>query len=451
MTTSGRPAAAPPREYRFPKVERATLPNGVMIAVAPMPRLPLVTVLALVDAGAAKEPAGSEGVASLTPRALVEGTVPRDGTTLALDAERLGSGLERSCDWDDVMVHMTVLPSHLNRAMALLGEVVREPAFTPRDVERLRAERLADLLQQQVEPRSLADDKFSAFLYAPRSRYALPPDGSSPTVTALTADVARAFHRARYVPDMLTLIIVGDVTTEDAFRMAEASVGAWRGVAAGVPAFDDQVRTNGRRVHIVAKPEAPQTELRVGHRGVPRGHPAYFPVVVMNALLGGLFSSRINLNLRERNAFTYGARSSFEWRRGAGPFVVSTAVKTDVTGAATREILSEIAKIREEPVTSDELSLATAYLDGVFPIRYETTQSVAQAIAIARTFNLADDYFTRYRERVRAVTAEDVQRAAVAHLDPDQLIVVAVGDANAVRAPLEALGAGPVHVEETSA
>lgn len=451
MTTSRRPAAAPPREYRFPNVERATLSNGVTIAVAPMPRLPLVTVLALVDAGAAMEPAGNEGIASLTARALVEGTVRRDGATLTLDAERLGSGLESSCDWDDVMVHMTVMPSHLNRALTLLGEVVTEPAFTPRDVERLRAERLADLLQQQVEPRSLADDKFSEFLYARRSRYALPPDGSSATVTALTADVVRAFHRARYVPGMLTLIVVGDVTTEDAFRMADASVGAWRGVAAGVPPLDDQVRTSGRRVHIVAKSEAPQTELRVGHRGVPRGHPDYFPVVVMNALLGGLFSSRINLNLRERNAFTYGARSSFEWRRGAGPFVVSTAVKTDVTGAATREILSEIVKIREELVTSEELSLATAYLDGVFPIRYETTQSVAQAIAIARTFDLADDYFTHYRERVRAVTAEDVRRAAVAHLDPDQLTIVAVGDADAVRAPLEALGAGPVHVEETSA
>ena len=451
MTTSQRPVAAPPRDFRFPNVERATLPNGAMVVVAPMPRLPLVTVLALVDAGAAKELPGEEGVASLTARALVEGTIQRDGATLALDAERLGSGLESSCDWDDVMVHMTVLPSHLNRALALLGEVVREPAFTLRDVERLRAERLAELLQQHVEPRSLADDKFSGFLYAPCSRYALPADGSRATVTTLTADGVRAFHRARYVPGMLTLIVVGDVPTEDAFRMAEASVGSWRGLAASAPAFDDQVRTTGRRVHLVAKPEAPQTELRVGHRGVPRAHPDYFPVVVMNAVLGGLFSSRVNLNLRERNAFTYGARSSFEWRRGAGPFVVSTAVKTDVTGAATREILSEIARIRAEPATRDEVSLATAYLDGVFPIRYETTQSVAQAIAIARTFDLPDDYFTRYREQVRAVTAEDVQRAAVAHLDPDQLIVVAVGDADAVRAPLEEAGAGPVQVEETSA
>src|SRR6185312_6082173 len=202
---------------------------------------------------------------------------------------------------------------------------------------------------------------------------------------------------------------------------------------------------------IVNKSGAPQSELRVGHGGVPRSHPDYFPIVVMNALLGGLFSSRINLNLRERNAYTYGARSAFEWRRGAGPFVVSTAVKTEVTQAATREILLEIGKMREERVSADELSLATAYLDGVFPIRYETTNAVAQAIAIAQVYGLADDYYTKYRERIRAVTADDVLRAAQQFLHPEKLLVVAVGDAAAIRGPLEELGAGAVTVHEAPA
>jgi zinc protease len=168
-------------------------------------------------------------------------------------------------------------------------------------------------------------------------------------------------------------------------------------------------------------------------------------------LLGGLFSSRINLNLRERNAFTYGARSAFEWRRGAGPFVVSTAVKTEVSDAATREILLEIGKMREEKVTADELSLATAYLDGVFPIRYETTNAVAQAIAVAQVYELGDDYYTRYRDHIRAVTADDVLRAAQQFLHPANLLVLAVGDATAIRAPMEKLGAGEVHVHEAPA
>ncbi len=214
---------------------------------------------------------------------------------------------------------------------------------------------------------------------------------------------------------------------------------------------DDRVAPAERQVFVVNKAGAPRSELRIGHAGVSRSHPDYFPIVVMNALLGGLFSSRINLNLRERNAFTYGARSAFEWRRGAGPFVVSTAVKTEVTDAATREILIEIEKMRDEKVNAGELSLATAYLDGVFPIRYETTNAVAQAIAIAQVYGLGDDYYTRYRERIRAVTADDVLNAAQKFLHPEKLLVLAVGDATAIRAPMEALAAGPVTVHEAPA
>jgi zinc protease len=170
--------------------------------------------------------------------------------------------------------------------------------------------------------------------------------------------------------------------------------------------------------------------------------------MVMNAVLGGLFSSRINLNLRERNAFTYGARSAFDWRRGSGPFVVSTAVRSDVTDAAAREIIGEITKLREETIGDGELSLATAYLDGVFPIRYETTNAVADAIAVAEMYNLGEDYYDRYRERVRAVTVADIRLAAETHLHPDELLVLAVGDAHAICEPLRQLALGPVEVHE---
>jgi zinc protease len=170
---------------------------------------------------------------------------------------------------------------------------------------------------------------------------------------------------------------------------------------------------------------------------------------VMNAVLGGLFSSRINLNLRERNAFTYGAHSEFEWRRGAGPFVVSTAVASDVTAAAAREILGEIDRIRAEPIADDELTLATSYLSGVFPIRYETTASIATAIANMVVYGLDDGYFDSYRANIQAITAADVLEAAKRHLDPARLKITVVGDSATIRAPLEALGAGPVLVYDT--
>ena len=195
---------------------------------------------------------------------------------------------------------------------------------------------------------------------------------------------------------------------------------------------------------LVERADAPQSELRLGHVGLPRTHPDYFPVLLMNAVLGGLFSSRINLNLRERHAYTYGASSSFEWRKGAGPFVVSTAVQSDVTVAAVREILGEIDAMRDRPISADELELAANYLAGVFPIRYETTSAVARALAAMVVFALPADHFDRYRDRVRAVTTDEIWRAAQRHLHPDLLQLVVVGDPAAVRAPLESLEFGPI-------
>ncbi len=448
---SPRPPPGIPRDYHFPSIERTSLSNGMRIAVARMPRLPLVTVLALVDAGASCDAAGREGTASLTVDALAEGTTKLDGAKLAEKFETLGTALSSDGDWDDATAHIAVTPERLETAMALLGEVLMNPAFAQRDVERLKAERLSVLMQQQVEPRGLADDKFSQFLFISGSRYAVPAGGNMASVRAVDAPQLRAFHSSRYVPGAITLVFAGDITAEKATRLTERALGSWKGTAAPPATVDDRVSNTGRQLHIVNKAGAPQSELRVGHAGVARGHPDYFAIVVMNALLGGLFSSRINLNLRERNAFTYGARSTFEWRRGAGPFVVSTAVKTEVSDAATREILLEIGKMREETVRADELTLATAYLDGVFPIRYETTNAVAQAIAIAQVYGLGDDYYSRYREHIRSVTAEDVRRAAQSCLHPEQLLVLAVGDAAVISEPMEKLGIGPLTLHEAPA
>jgi zinc protease len=197
-------------------------------------------------------------------------------------------------------------------------------------------------------------------------------------------------------------------------------------------------------VHLVGKADAPQSEVRLGHVGVPRSTPDYFPLLVMNSILGGLFNSRVNLNLRERHGYTYGARSGFDWRRGAGPFAVESAVANENAVAAATEMLGEIDRIRDEPVGDDELSLATSYLDGVFPIRYETTAAVASALSTAAVYGLPDDYFDRYRERVRAVTADDVQRAAREYLHPDRLQLLVVGDPATMGPRLESMAFGPI-------
>jgi zinc protease len=203
-------------------------------------------------------------------------------------------------------------------------------------------------------------------------------------------------------------------------------------------------------VHVVAKPDAPQSELRVGHVGLPRRNPDYFPVVIMNAVLGGLFSSRINLNLREVHGYTYGAHSYFDWRRQRGPWMVATAVESDVTQPAALEIIKEIDRIRAERITAEELSLATSYLDGVFPIRYETTAAIAAALASLVVYDLPDDWYDAYRDQVRSVTSDDVLEAARKHLHPEMLQMVVVGNPASVRDRLEGTAFGPVRMYDTA-
>lgn len=441
-----RPTPGPARPYHFPRFEEARLSNGVRIVVAPVSKLPVVTVVALVEAGAVADPAGREGVASLTAAALAEGTAGGDGAQLADRLERLGASFESSADWDGAVARLTVLAERLPEALPILGEVVMAPTFPAREVERLKGERLAELLQLQAEPRGLADEMFARFTYDAASRYATPEGGTAATVAALTRTDIEAFYGSRYGPASLTLVIAGDITLVEAVELAERTFGGWSTSVVPSPLPSARAARATRAVHLIAKGDAPQSELRIGHMGLPRLHPDYFPVVIMNAVLGGLFSSRINLNLREAHAYTYGAFSSFEWRRGAGPFVVSTAVRSDVTEAAIGEILTEIDRMRAEEIGEAELSLATSYLDGVFPIRYETTAAVASALANLVVFGLPKSYYDGYREHIRAVTRADVLEAARKHLHPEALQIVVVGDPAAVREPLEGAGLGETAV-----
>ena len=419
------------------------------LVIAPLPKLPVVSIMAVVEAGATTDPLGHEGLAQLTARALVEGTASMDGVQLTERLEGIGSSIEPATDWDYVSASTTVLTQRAPAALQLLGDVLMSPAFPEREIERLKRERIAELLQQRAEPRGLADEMFSRFLYGPGSRYAEPEGGNERSVTKLGRNDVVAFHRRQYRPGTTILVIAGDITRTDALRMVQDTFGPWAGPAPVATTVQDSPARRTRAVHLVAKPDAPQSELRVGHVGVPRLHPDYFSLVIMNAVLGGLFSSRINLNLREAHAYTYGAFSAYDWRRGAGPFVVSTAVKSDVTDRAVHEIAHEIERMREAPPTTEELTLATSYLDGVFPIRYETTSAIAGALASLVVHDLPDDYFDRYREHIRAVTGEHVLDAARRHLHPEQLQVAVVGNPEVVRAPLETLGMGRISMYDS--
>lgn len=444
MSVDQRPSAGPPRPYAFPVGEREVLGNGMTVHVVPLRRLPVATAVIMADAGAECDERALAGVASMAVDAMAEGTLRRDAAALADAFELQGGGLDTGITWAHAEVSTTVLVTHLPAALQLLAEVAREPAFPAGEVDRLREERLAELLQQRTEPRGLADDMFVRACFSPSSRYAVSEGGDEETVAAITRDALVAHHARSLVPGRSALIVAGDVDVTHVFDQAAAVLGDWRGSEGILPPLNPTPTADTRTLHVVAKADAQQSELRVGHASVPRLHPDFHAISVMNAILGGLFNSRINLNLRETHAYTYGAFSHFDWRRRGSSFEVSTAVQSDVTADAVREILTEIDRMRQELVTAGELSLAVDYLTGVFPIRFETTAAIADAIAMREGYGLPGDYFDRYRERVAAVTAADVLRVAQQHLDPDRLQIVAVGDPAAVRGTLEALALGPV-------
>jgi zinc protease len=448
-----RPTPWPPRPYRFPDYVRTRFDNGLTLLVAPVRRLPICAVSVVVDAGAELDPPGAEGCALLTARALAEGTRQAPGIVFTERLERIGASLEAAADWDGAHLSLAVMSQRVAEALELLAGVIIQPAFPGAELERLREERISEILQMRSEPRGLANEAFARVVYTADSRYSIPLGGTQATVGTIDREAVERYHRRLFAPERTTVIVAGDVDADVMTRLGERLLGSWRGNATDVVARRGAERLERPRVNVVNRESAPQSELRVGHAGVARAHPAYFPLVMMNAVLGGLFSSRINLNLREEHAFTYGAHSGFDWRRGDGPFVIRTAVESGVTAAAVSEILRETDRIRAESVTEAELSLARDYLVGVFPVRFETSLAIAAGLAQIVTYDLPADYYDSYRDNITRVTAADILDAARSHLDVGRLTVVVVGDGAVITPALEELAPGsvaPLNMDETN-
>lgn len=451
MDRSRAPAPGPVRPFHFPAVERSTTGNGLTVLSARQGRLPVVTAVLVLEGGAAGEPADKAGLAQLVAQALDSGTAARSADELAWELERLGVEFHADAHWDAAYLSVVTLRDRLEPALDLFAEIVRSPAFRPEEVQRLRDEQLADILQRRKEPRALASDMSSRFIFAPGVPYARPLAGTMHTVGGLGPEDASAFYGTHYAPAGAALLVVGDIGADEARALAESRFGDWTGEAPPRPSFDVRPGVERTTLFVVDRPGSVQSEIRIGDVGVARSHPDYVPLQVMNSLLGGAFTSRLNMNLRERQGFTYGVHSGFAFRRQPGPFIIHTAVATDVTGPALEQILLEVNRLRDEPATDAEVAGLRDYLAGTLPLELQTTEQVADRLADLVVYDLPDDYFDRYREQILAVTAADVQRVALAHLHPDRFAVTVVGDAAAVVPRLEALGIGPIevhHVEE---
>jgi len=442
-----RSVAPPPGEahpFRFPHFLRTRLPNGLAVVAARLAGLPLVSLELIAPAGAQYEPAESAGTATLTAGLLDEGTARRSALEIAATAERLGGYLTTGADWDVGYLSTGLLASHRREGLALLAEIAITPTFPDNEVERLRGLRISEIVRRRQDPATLADDRFQREVYR-GSVYAQPLYGTEESIARLQRASLMSFYQGHYGFAGATLIAVGEFDPEDLLGEAEAAFGT-AGPPGPAPARPEirPIPLEGLRIHLVDRPGAAQTELRLGHVGIPRTHPDYLPLLVLNTLLGGKFTSRINLNLRERHGYTYGASSRFSSRQGPGPFAVQAAVETAAAAAAAREILHEMRRVREALVEPEELAETVGYIVGVFPYSLQTVGDVTRRLETMSVFGLPDDYYDHYLERVAAVTREDLREMARRHLDPERVAVVAVGPAEILEPQFE--GMGPVTV-----
>ncbi|MBW3628528.1 MAG: insulinase family protein [Gemmatimonadetes bacterium] len=426
-------------------IEHLALPNGIPVLFARVDGLPVVTLSAVIRAGGVDEPTTRAGLASLTGDLLESGAAGSAGSDIADALERLGVQLAVGSSWDFCHAELTGLTGRVPRGSEILADLIRAPDFPEPEVERLRSEHVAHVLQGRADPRSLANEMAGRYIFSSSTPFSRPLGGTTETIPSLTREDIASFHRANFAPARTGIVIAGAIGREEAEQMIQPFA-EWSVTAGERTEITVQPRSRERQVVIVDRPGSVQSEVRVGHVGVPRAHPDYFPILVMNTVLGGAFTSRLNMSLRERHGFTYGVSSAFSMRRAAGPFLVATAVQTEVTGSAVREIFRELAAIREAPVSDAELVDARNYVAGVFPLTLQTTSGVASRLAEMVLYDLPRDYFEKYPGEVLAVQADEVERVANQYLAPDEAAVVIVGDAARIRGELEALELGPVEV-----
>jgi zinc protease len=440
------PPLAPPPALTLPAVRTATLPNGLEVAVVEMHKVPVVDVTLVLDAGGVRDPADLPGLATFTTTMLQQGAGRRSALDIADEAAFLGAQLNAGAGYDVATVTLHVPKRRLAQALDLLADVVLRPTFADSEVTRQRELRRTQLLQQRDEPVQVANVAFPAIVYGSVHPYGRPLSGTDASVGGLTRERVAAFYRAFYRPNGARLLLVGDVTPDEARQLVAARFGGWARVEAAVTsstAAPPPVPTP-RAIYLIDKPGAAQSVVRIGHLGPARDTPDYFALQVLNTILGGAFTSRLNQNLRETHGYTYGAGSAFSLRRQGGPFVAQASVVTAKTDSSLIEFLKELRRIRDEAVPTAEIEKAKQYLTLGLPGDFETTAGAAFRFRDLLVYGLPLGYYGGYAAGVNAVTAADVQRVARRYIDPDRFDIVVVGDRSQIEAGIRALNEGPI-------
>jgi zinc protease len=438
------PAAAKPLQLATPVT--ATLPNGLTLMLSERRTVPLVAASLVFRTGSDANPLDRPGLANFVAAMLDEGTTTRNALQIADEVAVLGGSLGTGSSMDASTVTARALSKNFGPMLELVADVVLNPSFPAPEIERQRASRLAQLLQQREDPGTVASQTVAAALYGPKHPYGYSETGTEASVKAITAADMQAFWTQNFVPNNAALIVAGDISMPELRALAEKSFGAWQRGTPAQPALAAPDTTSARII-IVNKP-GPQTQVRVATVGAPRSSPDFRPLQLMNMTLGGSFSSRINMNLREKNGYTYGASSQFTFRKAAGPFQVGSGIRTEVTGPGVAEVFNELRGIVERPVTEDELARAKDGLSNSLPGAFETNGNAVGNFANVFTYSLPIDYYSQYAEQVAAVTMAQTADVAKRYIASDKMIVVAVGDLEKIEPELKKLNLGPIEVRQ---
>ncbi|HYL55026.1 MAG TPA: pitrilysin family protein [Gemmatimonadales bacterium] len=428
----------------MPAIQTAKLDNGLELTVVEMHKVPVVDVQVMIDAGAARDPADAPGLATFTAAMLQQGAGTRGALEVADEAAFLGAELNTTASFDVAVASVHVPKRRLEAALDLLADVVLRPTFSDSEVNRQRELRGAQLVQQRDEPVAVANVAFPAIVFGAAHPYGHPLNGTDAATAAIARPQVVQFYGTYYRPAGARVLVVGDVSLAEARTLVTTRFGAWD--KADVPAFPTAPATAlaARTVYLIDKPGAAQSVIRIGHVGPPRSTPDWYALEVLNTILGGAFTSRLNQNLRETHGYTYGAFSQFAARRLSGAFVALASVVTAKTDSSLIEFLKELRRIRDQAVPATELSKAKAYVTLGLPGDFETTGGAAARFRDLLAYGLSLDYYDQYIQRINAVTADDVQRVARRYIDPDHFDIVVVGDRSQIEAGIKALNEGPI-------
>ncbi len=431
------PGPGAPTQFHFPVPATKTLANGLRVYVVSDHREPAVAArLLIMSAGSVDDPAGTPGVAQMTANLLRQGTKRRSAQDIADAIDFVGGTLDAHAGKDATTITLDVVKKDLNLGLDLMSDILLHPAFKDEELDRQRQQLLSNLTVQYSSPDYLASLAFSHVVYN-GSPYGWPSEGTPDTVKKLKSEELAKFHAGHYAPNQAFLAFAGDISPDEAFAFAEKYFGDWQKVDALTSAPAVPTPLSGQHIWLIDKPDAVQTQIRVGKLGIRRADPDLIPLEVTNRIFGGGYNSRLNTEVRIKKGLTYGAFSSFTPRRYAGAFTAGTFTRTEATVQATKLVVDLMAKMASGDIAPTELDFSRDYLAGVYPIQSETAGQVADRVLTAAAFELPADYNSTYPERIRAVSLPDAKAIAQRFFTTKDLDIVLAGNVSAFRDDLK--------------